>query len=97
MGREEEIRVIAYRIWEEEGRGHGHKVDQWLRAEAIWEARYKPKTASEALQTTPENRAVSVTEPETAPKPKARPTTRRMATRRTIKKPPETGDNPAAE
>lgn len=39
MGREEEIRLIAYKIWEEEGRPHGCDVEHWLKAEAVWEER----------------------------------------------------------
>ena len=37
MSREEEIRLIAYRIWEEEGCCHGHDIEHWLRAEVTWE------------------------------------------------------------
>lgn len=37
MGREEEIGIIAYRIWEEEGYCHGRDIEHWLRAERIWE------------------------------------------------------------
>ncbi|MBI4488263.1 MAG: DUF2934 domain-containing protein [Deltaproteobacteria bacterium] len=36
MQREEEIRLIAYQIWEEEGRPQGRDVEHWLKAEAIW-------------------------------------------------------------
>ncbi|HVP57014.1 MAG TPA: DUF2934 domain-containing protein [bacterium] len=36
MGREDEIRLIAYGIWEEEGRPDGRHLDHWLRAEIIW-------------------------------------------------------------
>jgi hypothetical protein len=41
MGREDEIRTIAYRIWEEEGRSDGHDFDHWLMAEALWDAEQK--------------------------------------------------------
>lgn len=37
--REEEIRLIAYQTWEEEGRPHGRDLDHWLKAEAIWQER----------------------------------------------------------
>ena len=37
MDREEEIRKIAYRMWELEGRPEGHDLDYWLMAESIWE------------------------------------------------------------
>lgn len=36
MSREEQIRLIAYRLWEEEGRPQGRHLDHWLRAESIW-------------------------------------------------------------
>jgi len=36
---EEEVRLIAYWIWEDEGRPHGCDVDHWLRAEAVWRQR----------------------------------------------------------
>ena len=39
--REEEIRLIAYRIWEEEGRPHGHDLEHWRNAEAIWEEQHR--------------------------------------------------------
>ena len=35
MSREEEIRLIAYDIWKEEGRIHGRDVEHWLKAEAF--------------------------------------------------------------
>jgi len=44
MAREDEIRVIAYKIWEEEGRVDGHDGDHWFRAEAIWEREEKEKS-----------------------------------------------------
>ncbi len=40
MGREEEIRLIAYQIWEEEGRPQGRDVENWLKAEATWRERH---------------------------------------------------------
>jgi hypothetical protein len=42
MGREDEVRLIAYGIWEQEGSYDGHDVEHWLRAEAIWEEKQKP-------------------------------------------------------
>jgi hypothetical protein len=41
MGREDEIKTLAYRIWEEEGRYDGHDFDHWLKAEVIWEDKQK--------------------------------------------------------
>ena len=46
MGREDEIRLIAYRIWEEEGYCDGHDCEHWLKAEVIWEEKQKNKAAS---------------------------------------------------
>ncbi len=37
MGRNEEIRLMAYYIWLEERCCHGYDLDHWLKAEAIWE------------------------------------------------------------
>jgi hypothetical protein len=45
MEREDEIRLIAYSIWEEEGCPNGNDYERWLRAETIWEEKQK----SEAL------------------------------------------------
>ena len=48
MAKEDEIRLIAYNIWEEEGCCDGQDVDHWLRAEVIWEERKADKTAAKA-------------------------------------------------
>ncbi len=37
MHHEEEIRLMAYRIWEDQGRQDGRDVEQWLEAEAMWQ------------------------------------------------------------
>jgi len=42
-GREEEIRLVAYRIWEEEGCPHGRDLEHWRKAEAIWEEQHREK------------------------------------------------------
>ena len=42
MGREDEIKLIAYKIWEEEGCVDGHDCEHWFRAEAVWEQQKKP-------------------------------------------------------
>jgi hypothetical protein len=34
--RDEQIRLIAYQIWEEEGRPHGKHVEHWIQAERRW-------------------------------------------------------------
>ena len=41
IGREDEIRTIAYDIWEKENRPDGREVEHWLKAETIWERKQK--------------------------------------------------------
>jgi hypothetical protein len=41
MAREEEIKLIAYQIWEQEGCSDGHDREHWYRAETIWEQQKK--------------------------------------------------------
>jgi hypothetical protein len=43
VGRESEIKMIAYRIWQEEGCCNGNDTDNWLKAESIWEENNKPQ------------------------------------------------------
>lgn len=47
MGREEEVRLIAYRIWQEENCLDGRDCEHWVRAEVIWEDQQKEKLAAE--------------------------------------------------
>jgi len=44
MNRDEEIRQVAYKLWQEEGYPHGYEVQHWLKAEAIWQEKHRPKT-----------------------------------------------------
>ena len=46
MGREDEISIIAYRIWEEEGCCDGHDREYWLKAEANWQEKQKKEATS---------------------------------------------------
>jgi Protein of unknown function (DUF2934) len=41
--RDAEIRELAYRIWQEEGYPYGQEVQHWLKAEAIWQEKRRPK------------------------------------------------------
>ena len=41
--REDEVRLIAYSIWEEDC-PDGRDCEHWFRAEAIWEQQQKQKT-----------------------------------------------------
>ncbi len=56
MGKEEEIRLIAYGIWEEEGCIDGRDCEHWLRAEAIWELNQK-KPVVKSAETKPKQAA----------------------------------------
>ena len=38
---DEEIRLIAYHLWQEEGCPDGRHLDHWVKAESIWHARQK--------------------------------------------------------
>ena len=41
--RDEQIRELAYRIWQEEGYPHGYEVQHWLKAETIWLEEHRAK------------------------------------------------------
>ncbi len=45
MAREDEIRLIAYSIWQEEDCPDGRDCEHWYRAEAIWEQRAPASSA----------------------------------------------------
>ena len=53
MTREQEIKEIAYRIWEEEGRPEGRDFDHYLRAEKAWDTlKTETGAAAPAVATT---------------------------------------------
>jgi len=45
MDREEEIRVIAYQLWEAEGFPNGREEEHWHKAVVIWEERNAANSA----------------------------------------------------
>jgi hypothetical protein len=45
--RDEQIRELAYRIWQEEGYPHGYEVQHWLKAETIWLEEQRPHSEPE--------------------------------------------------
>jgi hypothetical protein len=49
--REDEIRKLAYHIWQEEGYPHGNEVQHWLKAEAIWLEEQRAKTPPKQRKT----------------------------------------------
>jgi hypothetical protein len=67
MNREEEIKTIAYYIWEEEGCCNGHDLDYWLKAEIIWQEKNQievPKPAVTEIKVQQAERINNVPEPE---------------------------------
>jgi hypothetical protein len=67
MGREDEIRLIAYSIWEQESCPDGRNCEHWFRAEAIWEERNK-KAAAKSDTTKPRQPVKQQTRSKTAKK-----------------------------
>ncbi len=67
MAREDEIKLIAYSIWEEEGCPPGRDCDHWYRAEVIWEAR-QPKAAARSTKIESKPAAKSTSKASTAQK-----------------------------
>jgi hypothetical protein len=51
MSREQEIKEIAYRLWEDEGRPDGKDFDHYLRAEQLWSVQHSPAGAAVATAT----------------------------------------------
>ena len=51
MAREEEIRVMAYRMWEHEGCPDGRDCEHWLKAETVWEETHRKPPAREESKT----------------------------------------------
>ncbi len=39
MQHDDEVRQIASKMWEEEGRPDGRALDHWLKAEVLWDER----------------------------------------------------------
>ena len=48
--RDQEIRELAYRLWQEEGSSHGYDVEHWLRAQMILEEINRPQSKPKALK-----------------------------------------------
>ena len=39
MHHDDEVRQIAYKIWEDEGHPQGRDQEHWFKAEAVWQER----------------------------------------------------------
>ncbi len=59
MNRDEEIRQVAYKLWQEEGYPHGYEVQHWLKAETIWLEEHRPKSKSKQSKPKPLKRTKS--------------------------------------
>jgi hypothetical protein len=54
MSREDEIRIIAYGLWEKEGYPDGKDVAHWFKATQIWEDAHKTGPAPISTQSGPQ-------------------------------------------
>jgi hypothetical protein len=59
MNRDEEIRQVAYKLWQEEGYPHGYEVQHWLKAEAIWQEKHRAKSKPKESKPKPLKRTKS--------------------------------------
>lgn len=78
--REEEVRLIAYEIWLNEGCPHGRHEEHWFKAESIWQARHEQNTlpVEQAPAKTKRSRKKSATQAAS----KSRSTKAKAATRK---------------
>ena len=74
MHHEQEVQLIAYHMWEEQGHPHGHDLEHWLKAQAVWEDKQghaAPPVQHEAVPHKAAS-AIHVKEAKTQPRPPAR-------------------------
>jgi hypothetical protein len=57
MEREDEIKQLAYCLWEQEGCCHGRDIEYWLRAEVAWEEKQKAPAKVQAAEKSAEKPA----------------------------------------
>jgi hypothetical protein len=50
MIKEDEIKLIAYGIWQEEGCQNGQDRENWIRAEEIWDQKQKQKSVTKDIR-----------------------------------------------
>ncbi len=43
IDRDEEIRQLAYRLWQESGCPNGSDLQHWLKAQELWQEKHRPK------------------------------------------------------
>jgi hypothetical protein len=59
MHHEQEVQLIAYHIWEEQGHPHGCDVEHWLKAEAAWQEKHAHDVPAVQHAAVPHNVAVA--------------------------------------
>jgi hypothetical protein len=75
MASEEQIKVLAYAIWDQEGRPEGKDLDYYFRAKQILEER----EAASSTANEPPAPTASILHPPSAPKPVGRHTGKRRS------------------
>ena len=53
MIKEDEVRLIAHSIWQEEGCQDGRDCEQWLKAEIVWEEKQKQGATAKDIKSEP--------------------------------------------
>ena len=69
MNHEDEIKLIAYRIWEDEGCPDGLHQEHWVRAETTWREQYMQ--AAVAASSKPKARKPSAKKKRSRPQAKS--------------------------
>lgn len=82
--RDEEIRLIAYRLWQDEGCPHGRHLEHWAKAEAIWQERQLGKEPMKKPAPKPKRKTKRKTVRKKSSDSRARPKKKSL--------PPEQGD-----
>jgi hypothetical protein len=50
MGREDEIKQMAYCIWEGQNYCNGNDIEHWLKAEAMWEESHRENPIAKSVK-----------------------------------------------
>ena len=50
MYHEDQLRLMAYRIWEDEGRPEGRDKEHWFRAASVWQDSQRRKQAGQPAE-----------------------------------------------
>ena len=82
MGKEDEVRLIAYNIWEQEERINGKDSEHWFRAEVIWEEQQKPFRKNTTKELESPISSVLITTPPIQTKLLSQPTKKSIPARR---------------